>query len=554
MMQRVAGTGRARPPASVLALTALLVAIMGLGELTSPVWRTDDELMHVDMVRYIADDWGWPGIDDHFLARPMWTSFAYAQRGWAVQPPLTADDAPERTTRPGFSAFGPPEDTIAVNWMAQHPPTYYWLMAGILQAANVVVPGPDVGSFMQEVSLLRWVNLLMLAPLPALAWATARRLRLAHWLSVVVAALPLALPSLTAIGPVVGNDAMLILGFSLLTWLLARVVTGDNSVRTALAVGVVGTMALLTKGFAFLVPPWVVFAYVVAWRRHGPATSWRRPAALAAGVTVVAGGSWWLRNLVVQGAVQPRSSGILPPPPPGFSPDWVWWLGQVALRIAETLWAPFRPWWALVPLLVIALVAVVVAFWVGRGRRWQWAVMLTPVCGLTVLMMVVASDGYALTGKVPGIHIRYMMGGAVGAAVVVGCGLGALAVRLGVARWLGTSVLAVALVVQAWSLRSNVATFWGTPGESTRERLDDLVAWSSWPPAVLVLTVAVTAGLAVWALSLQVKECQAAPGGPEGDDPDGSGGASRGPGRRPLASTPGVAAGADPPDVAMGTS
>jgi 4-amino-4-deoxy-L-arabinose transferase-like glycosyltransferase len=523
-------------PAPVVALVALFVALMGLGELTSPAWRSDDELLHVDMVRHIADEWGWPGINDHFLPESMWNSFRYLDREWEKQPSLTVDEAPARNARPGFSAFDQQGDTAQVNWMAQHPPAYYWLMAGMLQAANVVVPGPDVGSFMQELSLLRWANLLLLAPLPALAWATARRLRFAPWLAVSAAAVPVAVPLFVAVGPVVGNDSLLILEFSVLTWLLARVITGDDSLRTALAVGGVGALALLTKGFALLVPPWILLAYVVAGRSHGPASTWRRPTLVAMAVAVLAGGWWWLRNLVVEGSVQPRSSGILPPTPEGFEPNWLWWLGQVVRRIAMTLWSPFQPWELLVPLMVVALVAVVVAWRVSPDRRWHWVVMLVPAVGLTALMMVVATSGYALTGKVPGIHVRYVLGGTVGMTVVVACGLGAMAVRAGVSRWLGTGVVALALVIHAWALRTAVGRFWGRPGESTVERFDDLVAWSTWPPAVLAVAAIGTIVLAVWALREQVRAGLDAPVRLAATRPSGPPGAVLGQHQAPLGS------------------
>jgi hypothetical protein len=148
-------------------------------------------------------------------------------------------------------------------------------------------------------------------------------------------------------------------------------------------------------------------------------------------------------------------------------------------------------------------------------------VMLAPAAGLGIVMLLVASRGYAFTAKVPGVHVRYLLGGSTGVAVVMAVGLGALAVRAGVARWLGPTVLGVGLVVQAWAWRSAVGTFWGSPGESTLERLDDLAAWSTWPPAVVGVVMVGAVAVAAWAMVGQIRFARAAPdarGRPDGGD------------------------------------
>src|SRR5882724_6102610 len=70
---------------------------------------------------------------------------------------------------------------------------------------------------------------------------------------------------------------------------------------------------MLTKGLALVLPLPVAAVYLVAWLRH------RRPPFAAVGMAAVLsaaiGGWWWIRNLVVFGAVQPNGVGTGRPAP-----------------------------------------------------------------------------------------------------------------------------------------------------------------------------------------------------------------------------------------------
>ena len=60
--------------------------------------------------------------------------------------------------------------------MPQHPPLYYEAMAGVLRVERWLLPGDDLPPLDREIGLLRLANVLLLVPLPLLAWAIVRRL------------------------------------------------------------------------------------------------------------------------------------------------------------------------------------------------------------------------------------------------------------------------------------------------------------------------------------------------------------------------------------------
>jgi small subunit ribosomal protein S36 len=134
-------------------------------------------------------------------------------------------------------------------------------MATVLRVERAIAGGP--ASTDRELALLRLANAAVVAPLPLLAWWAARRFGHDHRTGVVAAISLLAVPMLTHIGSTLNNDNLLTLLGAVLVALLAGVLRGDRSVRTAVLVGAVVALALLTKAFAAVFPPIVALAYLV---------------------------------------------------------------------------------------------------------------------------------------------------------------------------------------------------------------------------------------------------------------------------------------------------
>lgn len=512
-------------PVAVWSLTALHAFVLLAWSITVPIYRAPDEPHHVDMTRVAASPGGWPDYDERFVSGQVHASMVAAgfsapeAPGDRLVQPLQAGDAVPRGARPGFDELGPATPSDRANQLAQHPPLHYLVTAVPVMTVTAVLPIDWAHD--QTVWLMRAVSVALAAPLPLLAFATARRLAGPGPVSVAAAAVPLAVPQLSHIGSSVNNDVLLVLLVGLLTVALVYVATGDTSRRTAAAVGVLGAAALLTKGFALFLPVWVAAAYVVAAARGA---GWRhaaRPAALALAVAGAGGGWWWLRNLVRYGTVQPSA---IEPDVAAVQPD-VWlFLETLASRLSQRYWSAFGwdelhlAWWVVWAATGVAAagVALAVAFRPAGARWWRadLLVALLPVVCISGIVTYGAWDWYTTTGALAGIQGRYLFPGVAGAAAVVALGL-AVPLR-GLARFLPVAVFTAAVALQAAGAYAALTYFWG-PGVlvDLRVSLATLWVWSPWPAPVLAVVVAglvVSAAASAAALVRSGARPPAAPG------------------------------------------
>ena len=267
-----------------------------------------------------------------------------------------------------------------------------------------VTGGLDAWPFDRFVSLLRLFDVLLLAPLPLLAYAVARRLGAAEHAGVAAAAFLLAIPELSHFGGIVNNDDLLILLFGVCTLLLARVMTGDLTAWTAVLTGAAGGLALFTKGFALVFPVWALLAYLVSPARRGNGRLIAGRLGIV-GVTAFAfGGWWWLRNLVVYGTVQPTLTTF--PPVPGFRPDTWWWIRHFVQAMTERFWSWIGGSGGRVPAPVfllataISLAGIAVAIWTASNarRRAVLAILLLPIVANIGIVALPAYRAYARSG------------------------------------------------------------------------------------------------------------------------------------------------------------
>ncbi len=379
------GGARRRPPAAVGWATLLLVLVAALWTVAVPAFRPPDEAAHLDLVLYLAEGHPYPGFDGRYFGEAIGLDTEHhlidSRTPW---PRFDAGAAPPRGERPDVDDLGGtepdadarPTDQDRVdypyvyNQMPQHPPLYYAGMAGVLGLERLVLPGDGVPSLDRELGLLRLVNVLLVAPLPWLAWLAVARLGGDDRAGVVAALLPLGLPQLVHIGAALNNDNLLLLLGSVLAVLLIGVARGRRTRRTDLAVGVAVGLALLTKAFALMFVPWVVAAYALgAWT-----TRRRRESAAALAVSgVVAGvvgGWWWIANWVRFGEPAPTTENLTrtgDTRPPGFAPDPAEFLWTFSGRLISRTWAwiGYRTPKFELPSLVVALLTVGVLVAVG---------------------------------------------------------------------------------------------------------------------------------------------------------------------------------------------
>jgi small subunit ribosomal protein S36 len=494
-------------PAAVWVLVGLNAALMCVYALLFPPYTGFDEPQHVDMTIAVqhGEAWPWPGPGQLPLSVGVAESSNPVYFGPLSRHPYTNDPYPD--DRNSLEELGgrAPSTKNYPNQMVQHPPAFYVMGAGLL----ALLPGDADWPYDRVVGVLRLLSIALLAPLPLLAFHAASRLTASQPTAVTAAALSLAIPGLTRVGANVQNDNLLILAASGLLLALVRVVTGDLSLRTAVAVGLLTSLALLTKGFALVLPVVVLVAYAA--NRRG----WWRSAAVALAVGAV-GGSWYLVNLLRFGTLQPEGLGAVAdadfrgPQTPGVVRPLTTYVSTVAQTLDRRFWGaigtPDSP--GLAPrvcwlLTAVAVVLAVVAVMTLKRRRLALGMLLLPV-PLTLLVVVAGSlPWYRFNGRLPGVQGRYLYPCVLGLLVVCAVGLVALLRRR--ARLAPVLAVLFALVMQAWALSIMLREYW-VPGSDLAAGADGVLHWSPWPAPVTVLPFAAVALLAPAALFLVARE------------------------------------------------
>jgi 4-amino-4-deoxy-L-arabinose transferase-like glycosyltransferase len=490
---------RAGVPRAVWLVVALHLALLLGYSVMSPIFRAPDEYVHVDLMRHLAATGDYPAYDELFVSAPIFAARDTSPAYVAGTPAVGVGDAVPPAERPSFEDLGPDVATDVVNQMPQHPPLYYGLGAAVLRAGEAVAPGWP-WSFDRTVALLRLVDVVLVAAVPLLAWATARRFGCPPRAALTAGVLVLAVPQFTHIGAVVNNDVLLMALAAGLFLLAARILTGDLSRRTAVVAGIVTGLALLTKGFALVLAPWILGAYLLA---PGAATQRRLVGtrlAWVAGLATVVGGWWWVRNVVLYDTVQPGLR--LRDSVPDFDPSPVFFVTSFIARLSRSFWGDFG--WFEVALPAVALTvatlllvgAVVMAFVRGRvfAVRARLAYLVFPAAALSVLVVTNAYRAYLKTGTPFASQGRYLFPGLVGLVVVAAVGFDQL--RRRPVRSLPVVALAGALVMQALAVAAIMGRYWEGPGVGDRIRA--MLALSPWPPVLVFMGAVVMLALAAW--------------------------------------------------------
>jgi 4-amino-4-deoxy-L-arabinose transferase-like glycosyltransferase len=510
-----------RVPGLVWAITGLHVALMALTSILYPPFSGYDEPQHIDMVWSYYNGDGIYGPGERILDRgievavtglPSPANPTRSRYGLAAIPP--------RGERRSFDSLndGEPTGFRVPNQMVQHPPLYYAGEAALLH----LMPGYRNLPFDQQVWLMRLLSILLVAPMPVLAWATARTLTGGGPVPLVAASLPVTVPGLSRVGGSVQNDNLMIVLVGLLTLVMAKVLAGDLRKRTGLAAGVLTGLACLTKGFALVLPVFVTAAYAVAWLRHR-----RRPVAPWALATVSCAAIsawWWVRNLALYGAVQPSGLGTYwtaqiesqGSRTGGTTGEYI---GKFVVRFSYRMWGgigypenPKLAVWLTWAWLVLLLAGAALGVAYGLRGRWGHAAAFTfamPWLMIVGMLFVSAHGSFLENRRLPGIQGRYTYPALVGMAALFAIGVCWVARRH--ARWLPLGVLAAGLLTQAYAWLLLVTTWWlippGTPYRITawRETGVRILYAAPWPKAVSALPFLVVPVLSVLVLVLAAR-------------------------------------------------
>ena len=291
------GRGARCVPALVWAGTGAFAGLMLAMTLLYPVNYGIDEAAHFDMAYSYSQGHVPYAPGTRFIGQGIIGEQTYAFLGNPPRDGFAGRAVPPRSSRGSIDSYGGDTPTDVPDQMTQHPPLYYLLGAAILD-----IPGVSHQRYDIQFTLLRFLSLLLLLPLPWLYFKTALRIGGGN-LAPLASLVPLAVPALARVGASVTNDSLLILSFSAAVYFVSRVITGDATRRTALWLSVWVLVALLTKGFALQLPLVVLIAYLVC-RRYFRVPV-REPLLIAA-VGSALGALWWIHNLVAYGRVQPN--------------------------------------------------------------------------------------------------------------------------------------------------------------------------------------------------------------------------------------------------------
>lgn len=510
-----------------LALVTALVALVGvLWAVLTPAFRAPDEPQHVNSVLRLAYGGGWPAAGEALVGPAVEAARDQAALASDVPgrhldrielppfvgvPPL--DDA-ERGTVSARNALADPVppgastrhlDPAVVDQMTQHPPLYYALAAGVLRVTGLAEARWDL-----QLLGLRLFDVVLLVPLPLLTAAAVRRLAGSRPAALVAASFTLFVPQAGHILGSVTNDALVTLSGAAIGYLCVRVLTGDLRPRTAVWLGVVVGVGLLTKVMAAFALPVVVAAYALAPGRRGP----RALGVLVAGAVAFAiGGWWWLRNLLVLGTVQPV--GI----PDRFlddaEPQGVWYFlrivvtsltrsffgnfGWLEVRLPDALF-----WTAAVVLAALCAAAVV------RGpARTATAVLLLQPVALWCGVLVNAWPDYAAHGWISAVQGRYLFAGLL--ALGAGTALGLLALLGPRLRPAVPWVIGAAGAAAAGGLAYGFWGFYQGPGQSVADAATRWAGWSPLTGAQLALVGSVVLVVGVAAVLAAVRSARVMP-------------------------------------------
>jgi small subunit ribosomal protein S36 len=488
-----------RVPALVWWITALHITLLLAYSVLAPTFRAPDEPQHVDLAHLFSENFDYPAWDDRDTGSGILNALGIVQFHTKSMH-LEASAAPPKDDRPSINELEDPNRPREINLLPEHPPLYY-AIAGTLERGVEAITGDPIGAFDFETWFYRLVSILMVAPLPLIIWRIAERLGLPQPVGIAATLFPLGVPQYLHIGSAVNNDNLMILFFWLLTPLVIRIADGAVRPRTVGLAGMVTGLGLYSKGFAIVMPAWVLAALFVTLRRGGRE---RLRQVIVAALTyavvaIAAGGWWWIANLVRYGRFMPTRYGDLVQPIESDARDYGLFLKTWGSLTTRRFWGDFG--WFDVHIPVGAVIAATVVVMLGLVaaciRRDHVAnvpfgnrlLLAAPIVLLVAVQFRNALVGYIGLGRTPGLQGRYWFGALAALAVIVMLGLANIGRRL--VRWLPLGVLAGVVVMNALAAWTMLGFYWGPPDSAITVRVRAVVAWAPIEGEVLVVGAAI---------------------------------------------------------------
>jgi 4-amino-4-deoxy-L-arabinose transferase-like glycosyltransferase len=363
---------------ALLATIVTVYCLLGFAyAVETPKWQTPDEPAHYNYIVYLAENGRFPVLQE--------------------------GDYPHQYLEEIKAAGFPPEMSIeTIRYESHQPPLYYALAAVLFRLTSPL--GFDV-----QFLALRLFSVALGAGLLLVAYAIATAVFPADpCVPLTATAMMATLPMHIAMSAAINNDTLAELILALVIWLSIMEIKEGLSLRRTLALGVLVTLALLTKTTIYTP---VILAVLVALVVRARACGWRtvlQQLGIVCGLALLS--VWWfVRNVITYGNLDlfgwHRHDAIVFGQP--TTANWIAEHG-LAQTIQDFLLVSFRSFWAqfgwmgvlidsrLYLFLALVSIAVGVGFvlWLVRVVRsgqiltgfQRWALVLL----LVVLLAVVA--------------------------------------------------------------------------------------------------------------------------------------------------------------------
>jgi 4-amino-4-deoxy-L-arabinose transferase-like glycosyltransferase len=285
-----------RIPVSLVALLAVALVVELAWAFVQPPWQAPDEQVHFAYAQELAADGALAGDASKapFSTDQSLALGATDLNGVALHPQVPAvwDPGTVRRWRAQQAALSPAarHDGGGPNSAAPNPPLYYSYLAPAYWAASAA-HATVIGHLY---ALRIWSGLLLLVTVTA-TWLLAGELFDRRRIAQVTAAGIVALqPETTFITAMTNPDALLVALWSLGAWLGVRILRRGLTLRSGVAIGLVGAAAVLTKatGYALLIGVVAVLA-LSGWRlARRRSIRWRSTLAICLAVSVLPVLAW----------------------------------------------------------------------------------------------------------------------------------------------------------------------------------------------------------------------------------------------------------------------
>ena len=278
----------------VWAVWLCFVVRAGFYAWVQPLWEGYDEYSHFAYVQYLVHTGKLPvpgvtkntiEVESSLVSLPVPWSLHGLRQGSLSYEEYRRLPAEEQARRAGAVVHSPEQSTSPEYlYEAQQPPLYYWLMAPLLTAAEHAQY-----SLLDRVRLLRYASVLLASLAFPIGFLMVRRVSGSSTIAIGALALAALMPEFLINIARVGNEAVCVVIYTVLTYACVRAFEDPRSWRSAVMVGVALGTGLLSKIFFLTAIPVVVFVYL--WARDRQAIG-RMLAAL--GIAAVLAG-WWYR-------------------------------------------------------------------------------------------------------------------------------------------------------------------------------------------------------------------------------------------------------------------